>query len=179
MKINVASKNPVKVAAVSELVKYYGILRGADVVSFPVPSNVSSQPRSLEETLRGAMNRARAAFSSCKYSFGIESGFMAVPNTKTGYMNVTSCAIYDGRSYSIGLSSAFECPPKVTRMIFEEGVELDEAYHRTGLTSSKRIGYAEGAISALTKGRLNRKDYTKEAVRMALIHLENGKLYKA
>lgn len=52
-----------------------------------------------------------------------------------------------------------------------------EAYHRLGFTDDTRIGYAKGIISLLTKERLDRKEYTKEAIRMALIHLENSDLY--
>jgi len=139
---------------------------------------MSKQPRSLVETIQGAINRAKNAFRDCDYSFGIESGFMEVPNTKTGFMNVTACVIYDGSRTHIGLSSAFECPKEVTKLIFEEELDLNEAYHKAGLTEDKIIGYSGGVINSLTKGRLTRKEYTKEAVRMALIHLENHKLYK-
>lgn len=75
-----------------------------------VSSSVSNQPKSLDETVRGAMNRALGSFVDCSYSFGIESGLMAVPNTKSGFMDVCVCAIYDGTEYHIGLSSAWEAP---------------------------------------------------------------------
>ncbi len=178
MKINVASKNPVKVGAVREIIRDYELLRDSSVSSYVADSGMSEQPRSLAETVQGAINRAKNAFNDCDYSFGIESGFMEVPNTKTGFMNITSCAIYDGSRIHMGLSSAFECPKAVTKMIFDEDIDLDVAYHKAGLTENRDIGSSEGVIGNLTKGRMTRKDYTKEAVRMALIHLENHKLYK-
>jgi non-canonical (house-cleaning) NTP pyrophosphatase len=36
------------------------------------------------------------------------------------------------------------------------------------------LGSAEGIIGVLTKGRLTRKEYVKQAITMALINLENS-----
>jgi len=174
MKIIVASKNQVKVEAVKEAIQDYDFLAKAEIFSSEPSSNVSGQPKSLDETINGAMNRAKNAFKKCNYSFGVESGFIRVSKTKTGYMNVTACAIYDGKNYHIGLSSAFECPLKVTKLIFEEGVDLNQAFYNVGLTKNPKLGSSEGAISILTKGRLTRKEYTKQAITMALINLENS-----
>jgi non-canonical (house-cleaning) NTP pyrophosphatase len=40
------------------------------------------------------------------------------------------------------------------------------------MTTNENIGSEEGAIGILTKGRMTRKEYTKQALRTALIHLE-------
>ena len=177
MKINVASKNPVKVEAVREVLNIYPNLANYEVVGIETNSGVSKQPKPLEETVQGAINRAMAVFNSCVYSFGIESGLMIVPQTKTGSMDFCACAIYDGKNYHLGLSCAFEFPTKVTQMIHEQGIDANEAFYRCGLTIDRMIGSSEGAIGMLTKGRMNRKDYTKQAIQMALIHLENRELY--
>ena len=178
MKIVVASKNPVKVDAVSEVIQDYGLFKGAEIFALEASSGVSEQPKSLEETVQGAINRAKSAFiEGCTYSFGIESGLMIVPQTKTGKMNFCVCAIYDGRESHLGLSCAFEFPTRVTEMTHELGIDVNEAFYRAGLTTNKKIGSSEGAIGMLTKGRMTRKAYTKQAVQMALIHLENSALY--
>lgn len=177
MKINVGSKNKVKVDAIREVIQDYEFLAKAEVASLEAPSGVADQPKSLEETVRGAMNRARKAFKGCDYSVGIEAGLMKVPNTKTEYMNATMCAIYDGEKYHLGMASAFEYPKEVTRLVVEEGLDINDAFYRAGLTKDSRVGATEGAIGILTKGRLPRKEYTKQAISMALIHLENSKLY--
>ena len=62
-------------------------------------------------------------------------------------------------------------------MINELGITANDAFYKLGLTENKKIGSAEGAIGLLTNGRVTRKDYTKQAVHMALIHLENKELY--
>ncbi len=173
MRITIGSKNQVKVDAVKEIIRDYSFLSGAEVLALDIPSGVYKQPKSLDETLRGAMGRAKNAFQDSDYSFGIESGLMKVPYTKTGYMNVCACAIYDGKNYHLGISSAFEYPTNVTKLVFSEGLEIDEAIYKTGLTKNKRIGRSGGVIGYLTKGRLKRKEYIKQAIRTALIHLEN------
>jgi len=177
MNVNVASMNPVKVEAVREVLKNYSDLKNYEVVGIETNSGVSEQPKSLEETVQGAINRAMAVFNKCAYSFGIESGLMIVPQTKTGSMDFCACAIYDGKSYHLGLSCAFEFPTKVIQMIHEDGIDANEAFYRLGLTPNRKIGSSEGAIGMLTKGRMSRKDYTKQAIQMALIHLENRELY--
>jgi inosine/xanthosine triphosphatase len=173
MKIKVGSKNIIKISAVSEIVRDYPHLKDAIVEGVETNSYVSNQPKSLEETINGAINRARSAFLDCDYSIGIESGLIQVPNTKSGYMDVCVCAIYDGKEFHLGLSSAWEFPnPAVMDLIVKEGFEMSEAINKAGMTKNKNIGSAEGAIGILTKGRLDRKEYTKQALRTALIHLE-------
>ena len=158
MRINIGSKNKVKVNAVKEAIQDYDFLSKAEVFSIEVSSDVHKQPKSIYETVEGAMNRAKNAFQNCKYSFGIESGLIKVPNTKTGYMDVCVCAIYDGKDYHIGLSSAFEYPTKVTKLVLSEELDIDEAFYKAGLTRDKRIGRSGGVIGYLTKGRLKKKN---------------------
>lgn len=177
MKINVGSQNNVKVSAVREAIRDYDFLSNTDVSGLDVSSEISEQPKSVDETIRGAINRSRNAFQNCNFSFGLEDGLMRVPNTKTNYMNVCACAIYDGQNYHIGLSSAFEYPHDVTKLVFEEGLDINQAFHRVGLTKNPKVGSSEGAIGILTHGRLLRKEYTKQAITMALIHVENSKKY--
>lgn len=177
MKIHIGSVNEVKVKAVKEIIKDYDFLRGARIRSLEAPSEVSEQPTSIDETIKGAMNRAKKVFQGADYSIGIESGLMKIPYTKTGYMDVTACAIYDGKEFHIGLSSAFEYPKDMTRLVFEKGITISEAAHKTGLSENPNLGNAEGVIGILTKGRMPRKEYTKQALRTALIHLENAHLW--
>ncbi len=177
MKINVASKNPVKVEAVREILQNYPDLAHYEIIGINTESGVSEQPKSLEETVQGATNRARAVFNDCVYSFGIESVLMKVPQTKTGSMDFCVCAIYDGVQHHLGLSCAFEFPIKINQMIHELYIDANEAVYRCGLTRDKKIGSSGGIIGILTKGRMTRKDYTKQAIQTALIHLENKSLY--
>ncbi len=177
MKIIVASLNKQKISAVEETIKDYPMFFEATVVGMEVSTGVSDQPKSLNETVQGAINRAKSAWGNCDYSIGIESGVVDVPFTKTGMMDTCVCAIYDGNEIHLGLSSAFE-PPKLVAKYMHEGMNMSDATFAAGLTENKKIGASEGLVGILTNGRLTRLGYTKQALTTALIHLENEHLYK-
>ncbi len=179
MKINVGSENPIKVGAVKEMLAQYDFLQPVELRAVSADSGVADQPKSLEETVRGAINRARNAFDSCDLSFGLESGLISVPNTKNGFMDACVCAIYDGREYHLGMSSAFELPPRVAKLMTDKGLDMSQACNEAGLSDNPKLGSAEGAIGILTRGRMTRMDYTKQAITTAMIHLENADLFGA
>jgi inosine/xanthosine triphosphatase len=169
--VHVGSTNPVKLDAVREVFAESGRFGAFNLVSRNVATGVSDQPKSLDETLRGAITRARNAFGDCELSVGIEDGLFAVPHTQSGYMNVCACAIFDGRREHLGLASAFEYPLEVVRLVIDEGLDVTQAFVEAGLSNNAKLGAAEGAIGVLTDGRLTRRAYAKQAVVMALIHL--------
>ena len=176
MKIIIASRSKPKVDAVKEVIARYELFRGAEVVEMEVDSGVAKQPLTLKETVQGAINRAKAAFKDCEYSFGIESGLLDVPQTITGKLNFCVCVVYDGTNKGIGLSCAFEYPPEVKKFI-DEGMDTNEAFFQAGLTKDRNLGAGKGVIDLLTKGRISRKEYTVDAIICALIQLENPELY--
>jgi inosine/xanthosine triphosphatase len=176
MKINVGTANKIKIEAVKETVASYDFLSDAVVEGIDAGSEVSDQPKSLEETIRGAKNRARNAFRDCDLAAGIEDGLMAVPETLTGFMNISVAAFYDGARYYLGLSSGFEYPPEAVNLV-NGGKDINEAFHALGLTDDPKIGSAGGAIGILTKNRWVRKDTVKQALIAALIQLDNKNLY--
>lgn len=177
MKINVGSTNETKVKAVADVIKNYPTLKDAQVTGLEINTETFGHPKGFDEINKGAMDRALAAFKDCDYSFGIESGLIPVPKTKTGYMEVAVCAIYDGKNYHLGLSPAFEWPKAVAEGIVNKGLDGSQAFKAAGFTNQEKIGATQGAIHFLSKGKLNRTEYNKWAVMMALVHLENPELY--
>lgn len=175
--IKIGTKNEVKVSVLKDVIRDYPLLAGAAVSSIEVPTEVSEQPKSLEETISGAKARAKNAFSACDLSFGIEDGLMKVPGTLTGYMNICVCAVYDVENYYLGISSAFEYPEKIVKILFREGLDVNQAFFETGLTKNKKIGSAEGAVAILTRSRWRRADTIKQSIISALISFENKELY--
>ena len=178
MKIVVGSKNTVKIEAVREALALYDVFTDAEVVGINAASGVSEQPKSLEETIRGAKNRAEASYASSPnvaYGFGIESGLMDVPYTKTGAMDFTCCAIYDGDEFHLGLSPAIEAPREIMEYV-KQGMTFNDAFFKAGLTDNPSVGNAEGMLGILTGGRVTRKDYTKQAIIMVMHHIEKQPL---
>lgn len=181
MIIALGSTNPVKLKALEELIQNYPELSNAKILSFSVPSEVSDQPLSLEEIIKGAKNRARNAFNErvdCTYSFGIESGLFEAVGTSTGFLEACICSIYDGSNFYIGLSCGFEVPSQILKFVLEDKMDLSQACYAAGITSKTNLGSSEGLIGVLSKGHINRKEYTQQAIVSALIQIQSRSWYK-
>ena len=173
MKVGVGSKNKTKVGAVADILKDYPMFVGAEVEGVAVEVEEFGHPKSLDETVAGAVSRAKQAWVGHDFGIGIESGLMQVPQTKSGYMEVAVCAIYDGSQIHMGLSQAYEWPKKVLEGILQQGLDGSQAMKAAGLTQHEKLGEHEGFVGVFAKGRTNRTEYNKGAVMMALMHLEN------
>ena len=80
-RVAVGSTNPVKVAAVRAVLGAAGA--SAEITPIGVPSTVRDQPIGDDETIRGALARARAAreATGAELGVGIEGGVVAVSYT--------------------------------------------------------------------------------------------------
>jgi inosine/xanthosine triphosphatase len=176
MIINIGSKNPTKIAAVTNLVTGHPLFDDVVVKSVEVDIEEFGHPKSLKSTIHGAKQRAKQAFENCSYSFGIESGLLKSPDAKSGYFETTVCAIFDGSHFHIGLAPSFEWPKAMIKLILG-GLDGSQAFKEVGLTEHQKIGAAEGSIYILTHGKINRTKLNELAIMMALIHLENPEHY--
>ncbi len=179
MKIHVGSTNQTKVQAVKDAVILYPkLFSNPEVIGIDVNVALFGHPKNIRETVEGAVERAKNAFTDCGYSFGIEGGLMEVPYTKTGFMEVGACAIYDGKNFHIGLGPAYEWPTEVTKMIVSGKADASLAFKQLGYTHHEKLGaVAGGIIGSLTEGRLTREDFTKYSIIMALIQLEKPEFF--
>ena len=179
MKINVGSKNKTKFASVEDAVRLYPeLFPSAEVVGVEIDNDLYGHPKGIEETVEGAVYRAKQAFKNCAYSFGLEGGLIEVPQTQSGYMEVGVCAIYDGKEIYLGLSPAFEWPFPVTQMIVKREADASQALYKLGLTKHEKLGNVEGGgVGFLTGKRLTREEFTKYSIIMALIRLDKAELY--
>ncbi|WP_456474179.1 inosine/xanthosine triphosphatase [Candidatus Pyrohabitans sp.] len=173
MRIAVGSTNPVKVKAVEEVLRAF--YPEAEVFGVEVDSKVKAQPLGMEETVHGAVNRAREALEHGELGVGIEAGLVEVPFTLTGYMDVQFCAISDGEVITLGAGSGFEYPPQVAREVLR-GRTVGEVMEE--LSGIANIGRRGGAIGFLSHGKLSRRELTKQAVLMAMLPRINRELYE-
>ena len=162
MKIIVGSTNPVKVGAVEEAFKKY--FPECSVIGQEAESGVSEQPRSEEETINGAINRAKNSIADNEYGVGIEGGVCVINNKM---FDCAWVAIID-KSGKIGLSGGlyFELPPKVVKKI-EEGGELGPIMNE--LTGEENVKQKMGAIGIFSKGQLDRKQAYVQIVLSAMV----------
>ncbi|HDQ74180.1 MAG TPA: non-canonical purine NTP phosphatase [Chloroflexi bacterium] len=173
-KIVLASENPVKIEATLQGFQMMFPGETFDVLSVSVPSRVDDQPRSREETLQGALNRAQGAAErapEADYWVGIEGGIEEI----AGEMAVFAWIVVRS-SDLIGKSQTgmFFLPPKIKTLI-EQGLEMGEADDIVfDMTDS---GQKEGAIGVLTENVIDRARFYQHAVILALVPFKNTRFY--
>jgi inosine/xanthosine triphosphatase len=152
-RIAVGSKNPVKLAAVRAVATR--LVSSITVEAIDVPSGVPDQPFGDEETIRGAIARARGARERLNSDFGIglEGG---VVEMEDGSMRTCAWAAVVSRSgrHGVGGSLAMPLPDSVAEMI-RGGMELGHAMDR--LTSATNTKQGAGAVGILTAGLVDRQ----------------------
>jgi inosine/xanthosine triphosphatase len=169
----VGSSNPVKINATRNiLTRIYGQI---EISSMDVDSGVSDQPFGLDETIKGAINRAKKSYShDIDLGVGIESGLMETPHTITGYIDLQWCAIFDGNNVTLGVSSGFEYPPEVVKEVLR-GVEVGDVMDK--ITGVEDLGTKKGAVSHLSGDMLDRTENTEQCVLTAMIPRMNPDIY--
>jgi inosine/xanthosine triphosphatase len=173
-KVIVASHNPVKLRATQLAFQAMFPTQRYEFDTVSVPSEVSVQPFSDRETLRGATNRAynaRAVYPDAHAWIGIEGGVELLDGTMWSFawaVVVTDTLLGQGKTGMVQL------PRRVANLV-EQGMELGEADDKIfGRENSK---HAEGAVGLLTAGVFDRATYYRDAVVFALIPLKNSALY--
>lgn len=176
LQVIVASRNPVKVAAVDAAFPKVFPGRQFRVRGIGVPSGVADQPLSDLETLRGAEARAAGAASSepqADYWIGIEGG-IEERHEPDGMAAFAWVVVRSGASIGRARSGTFFLPPEVARLV-RRGMELGEADDVVfGRSNSKQ---EEGAVGLLTGGVIDRSSLYEHAVILALAPLRNPSLY--
>jgi inosine/xanthosine triphosphatase len=173
--IVIASRNPVKVKAVVNGFQRMFPEEKFEIRQEEVPSGVSVQPMTDEETLSGAINRAKNAALRCPegdYWVGIEGGITDDGKEMTAYAwIVVLTSGLTGRSRT----GTFILPPAVATWI-RQGLELGEADDLVfGLSNSKQ---ENGAIGILTGNVIDRAALYEHAVILALAPFKNESLYQ-
>jgi inosine/xanthosine triphosphatase len=171
--IAVGSTNPVKIGAVRAVLG--ALAPAARIDGVAVASTVADQPFGDEETIRGALARARAAreATDAELGVGIEGG---VVEQADGSMRTCAWAvIVDARGRSgVGGSLAMPLPPKVAALI-RDGLELGHAMDRLiGEHDTKR---GKGAVGILTGGLVDRQRAYEILVSYAAAPFLTAELY--
>jgi len=174
-KVIVASTNPVKIEAAQIGFARMFPNENFDVQGVSAPSEVSDQPMSSDETLRGATNRAHNVAklaTEADYWIGVEGGIEDVNEE----LEVFAWVVVKARDGKIGKgkTGSFFLPQKIAELV-RQGVELGEADDI--VFSRKNSKQANGAIGILTDDALTRTTYYEPAVIMALIPFKNETLY--
>lgn len=177
----VASKNPVKIGATRDGFSRMFPTATLDVRALSVPSGVPDQPFTDEETLQGALNRARNAREAepdADFWVGLEGGVDGGSQPSDGPIQSFAWIVVVGKAEDGAGSerqgkarTATYYLPEETAKLLRDGMELghaDDLVH--GRTNSKQ---KSGSVGILTDDVITRQSYYFQAVVLALIPFKN------
>jgi len=159
--IALGSKNTVKIEAVRSAFTRMGYtfkLEGTEV-----SSEVSAQPFSDDETIEGAINRAKNALhtagSTCDYGIGLEGG---VTETSNGLFLCNWGAVVN-RTGKVGIGGGhrLQLPEEIAAQL-RMGLELGDVIDKWA--GGQDIRSKEGTIGILTRNLISRKDMFSDVV---------------
>lgn len=156
MIIAIGTKNPTKVNAVTNAFSQY--VKG-EFISVNVSSNVSDQPLSDEETMLGAINRARNAREAEKANIGVglEGGLV---KTEFGYFLCNWGALVDDSMEPVVAGGArIIIPNEIGDQVFA-GQELGDVMD--SYVKKHNVRQNEGAIGIFTNGLVDRTQMFSE-----------------
>ena len=161
MRAAIASKNPAKINAVSNVLKT--MEWSVDLSAIDADSEVSAQPYSQQETREGAVNRAKNALADYDFAIGLEGGVYEMEGTL--YLcNWGALATQEGHVFT---AAGAQIPlPKEIADGLRKGTELgpimDEYANESGIRKHK------GAIGILTNGLVNRGEMFGHVVKLLI-----------
>ncbi|PWA09484.1 DUF84 domain-containing protein [Pueribacillus theae] len=159
MNVAVGSKNRAKLLAVERIASDMGM----NVFVHPVPSGVSPQPLSDNETKEGALNRARGALQhpKCSIGIGLEGG---VDKLENQWFVCNWGALVDAGGIEIVSSGARFLLPKAVCCELVKGKELSTVMDE--FAGKKNIGQSEGAVGIFTNGLVTRSEMYEHLVKI-------------
>lgn len=171
----VGSTNPVKVAAVRAVLER--VAPNARILSMSVPSTVRDQPFGDDETIRGALARARGAreAAGAELGIGIEGGVVEVASDRTLRTCAWAAVVDAAGRQGVGGSLAMPLPPAVATLIRDTGLELGVAMDR--LTGEQNTKHRQGAVGILTAGLVDRQAAYEVLVTYALAPFLTSQLW--
>lgn len=151
MKIMIGTKNPAKITAVKNAFSE----TDSEFLSLDIPSGVSAQPFSDEETIQGAINRAVGALQQGNGDIGIglEGG---VQESEHGLMICNWGALAANGIEPIIAGGARLLLPDEVAVRLRAGEELGPVMD--DYAKKKNVRKHEGAIGIFTNGFINRDD---------------------
>jgi inosine/xanthosine triphosphatase len=151
MKIIIGSTNPAKVAAVKQAFPY----QPAQFISLDIPSGVSEQPFSDDETIKGAINRANGALQrgNGDIGIGLEGG---VQESEHGLLVCNWGALVSNKNEPIIAGGARFLLPEAIANKLRAGEELGPVME--SYAKNKNVRKNEGAVGIFTNGLINRAE---------------------
>jgi inosine/xanthosine triphosphatase len=173
MKVAVGSKNPVKIAAVENVVKK--VWPDATVIGVEVNHGTNIQPNTQKEAVDGATKRALLALqhANADLGFGLEGNTWESENG----MFLDGWAVVVDKNGKKGISNCgcLMLPEKIAVEV-RKGKELGPA--SDAFLGTHNIKQKEGTVGILTKGMVTRTKAFEHGVTYALAPFLNPQYYE-
>ncbi|MET3697224.1 inosine/xanthosine triphosphatase [Bacillus oleivorans] len=158
MKVAVGSNNPAKLGAVKKALEQIQVI----VIGVDVPSGVTAQPFSDQETMQGAIERAKNAKSkaSADIGIGLEGGVYQQGNQI--YVCNWGALSWEGGILTAG-GARIPLPDAIAVKLLqghELGPIMDE------YTQEKGIRYSKGAVGVFTSAWVTREEMFEHVVKL-------------
>jgi len=175
MKIIICTENKAKIQAIEEvLIKVWSNI---EMIGEKFSSDVSEQPLTEEEGIKGAINRAKNAklkYSDADYYIGME-GY--VDTNKYGMFLAGIVAIVDKHGkIGVGTSAKMQLPTFIQKRI-TDGEELGPLIKDLMNDTEGNIRKYDGTNGILSKGLYNRVDEFKDATKCALARFQSPEFF--
>lgn len=176
MLVAIGSQNPIKIEAVRTAFEKMGLT--VEVISVEVVTGVSDQPFSDEETIQGAVNRAKNVFNSpgvkhVDYAIGLEGG---VVETSFGVFVCNWGAVVN-REGVIGIGGGHRVQlPHVIVQELHKGLELGTVIDQWA--GGHGIKKKEGTIGILTDNHITRTSMFRDVVICSFSRFLNPSFYR-
>jgi inosine/xanthosine triphosphatase len=173
-KVYIGSSNPVKIECVRQA---FDMVFGSgkfDFIGQQTESGVPDQPRGDKETLQGAENRAAAVTQrnhDGMFWVGVEGGILVDDDQMEAFAWIV---VMTREKTGKARTATFMLPGKVTSLV-QQGIELGEADDI--VFNRKNSKQQNGIVGQLTKGLIDRVEYYKHAVILALVPFMHKELF--
>ncbi len=173
-KVYIGSVNPVKIECTRKA--FTGVFPEIDFdfSGIAVKSEVSEQPIGEKETLNGALNRVKELnrlFPEASFWIGIEGGIEIIEDDMYAFAWVV---VKNRNKTGKAKTATFELPEPLKKRVVS-GMELGDADDSFFNRSNSK--YKDGTVGKLTQGRIDRIEFYKHALILALIPFTNAGLY--
>jgi inosine/xanthosine triphosphatase len=179
MKIAVGTENNAKIKAVELCFEKLNV-SDYSLMCKTVDSGVSDMPKSDEEMVLGAKNRAKNVYNhfseinpNIDYAVGIEGG---ITKLDTKYFVKGWVSVFNGKKFSLASGLALPFPDEIGKLIYLKDIELGPLMDK--LTGEHKLNTRGGSVGVMTKNKILRYEVFRDALVASFMEFMNCEFYE-
>lgn len=176
VQLAIGTQNKAKLAAVETA--FQKVFPRVEIHGFEVESGISEQPTTDEESIQGAINRARSALAqmaTAQFGVGLEGNVVTISDRM--FLHGWVAIIDRDGITGLGHSSGIELPSSIHAAI-DGGAELGPLVQGMLDDTDNEVRHSAGTNGILTDGLYTRVDEFVDATTVALAKFVKPEYYK-